>query len=298
LVVLASSLSFNTAAQTMGDPNKYSTSPGNTACSFFDGFSDNADGTLTDPRNSLTWQRCAIGQNFNSGSCEGDGISLDWFSAMKTAKESEFRGQKDWRLPTIDELKKIVGNYDGCKDNTLRQSAYAVSRLFGYPNASVVSNTFYDKEEKWSSIRVLSFVTGNAQWITRTDAKDGYDTNDVRHQYGVTYLVRDSLSKNKNDAYRYFTAEYSNMANYRNQKSASDVQYQKRQQQTQSSNVGRGGLRELVWLDGTKAHAARCNNGSSDVFERTALGQYCGGSSADGFKCFSTPSLTAQHICK
>jgi hypothetical protein len=66
------------------------------ACMFFDGFRDNLDGTVTDPRNNLVWQ-CVEGTKWNGGRCIGKAASLTWIDAMHAAKKNRFLQKDDWR---------------------------------------------------------------------------------------------------------------------------------------------------------------------------------------------------------
>ena len=84
------------------------------SCAYFDKFNDNKDGTVTDPRTSLVWQRCAIGQTWSGSNCAGDGLTMNWAKAMQHASGNKFLKRSDWRLPTVDELKAVVGNNDDC----------------------------------------------------------------------------------------------------------------------------------------------------------------------------------------
>ena len=68
---------------------------------------DNGDGTVTDRETGLMWMRCALGQTWRDGTCQGDADTLDWDEAME--KEGHrFAGYDDWRLPEIEELKALV----------------------------------------------------------------------------------------------------------------------------------------------------------------------------------------------
>jgi hypothetical protein len=132
-----------------GDPTKYSTTKGNPQCKFFDGFIINGDGTATDPRNNLTWKRCPEGANWEGSFCSAGAKKMDWGSAMDAAKQSNFLGKKDWRLPTINELESIAGNYEsGCKNNFDMKGAYAVSPVLASP-----LNLYGDVGESWSTTK-------------------------------------------------------------------------------------------------------------------------------------------------
>jgi hypothetical protein len=85
-------------------------------------FIENSDGTFTDPRDKLILQKCAVGQTWNGSSCDGVAQKMNWWEAMRVAKNARYLGQSDWRLPTHDEING-VGNaagvaekYDECKN--------------------------------------------------------------------------------------------------------------------------------------------------------------------------------------
>lgn len=120
-----------------GDPDKYSTTPGNPSCKWFDGFTINGNGTVTDPRNGLVWQQCSIGMTWNGNTCTGSAKEMNWISAIREAKGNRFLGNSNWRLPSKEELESITGRYHfGCKDNdpNLGQLAYSpvLKRSGGY----------------------------------------------------------------------------------------------------------------------------------------------------------------------
>lgn len=102
------------------------------ACSFFDSFIDNKNGTVTDPRNGLIWKRCVEGFVWNGAVCSGSAESVDWFDAMQYAKISQFLGKKDWRLPTRDELVSVVGSEDECKNKNYKKRLYLVSKMLAH----------------------------------------------------------------------------------------------------------------------------------------------------------------------
>src|ERR1035437_9456228 len=71
-------------------------------------YSDNGDGTVTDPTTGLQWMRCAIGQTWSGGTCAGTANTYSWAQANALTNTQTFAGQNDWRLPNIRELQTIV----------------------------------------------------------------------------------------------------------------------------------------------------------------------------------------------
>lgn len=67
---------------------------------------DNRDGTVTDIRTKLIWQKCSLGQKNNS-ECSGAPSDYEWEDAIKGCTNLSLAGKK-WRLPTIEELDSFV----------------------------------------------------------------------------------------------------------------------------------------------------------------------------------------------
>ena len=104
------------------------------ACNFFDGFTDNLDGTVTDPRSGLIWKQCAEGFKVNGwNGCKGSSDTLTWIESMKLAKDSNFLGKKDWRLPTKSEFEQVAGSFEDCRGNAYEKGEYAASKLIAHP---------------------------------------------------------------------------------------------------------------------------------------------------------------------
>jgi len=73
-------------------------------------FTVNADGTATDIRTGLTWDRCLLGQD-RDNDCEGPGDPYDWeqgLAAAETLNAETYLGYDDWRLPNVRELRSLV----------------------------------------------------------------------------------------------------------------------------------------------------------------------------------------------
>lgn len=119
------------------------------ACRYFDGFKEGRNGTVTDPRDGLVWQLCAAGQSWTGSECKGEGVGMSWWDAMQSAKDNRFLSKSDWRVPSAEELKAIVGKHEDCliSDET-KKPWRAVSRVFpavrrdGFVGAFWSSTTF------------------------------------------------------------------------------------------------------------------------------------------------------------
>ncbi|MEI8159382.1 MAG: DUF1566 domain-containing protein, partial [Burkholderiales bacterium] len=71
-------------------------------------YTDNSDGTVTDPSTGLIWMRCAMGQTWAGGTCTGTAIPYTFAKANALTGKQTFAGQSDWRVPNIRELHTIV----------------------------------------------------------------------------------------------------------------------------------------------------------------------------------------------
>jgi Protein of unknown function (DUF1566) len=102
------------------------------ACTFFDAFQDNKDGTVTDPRNGVIWKRCVEGFEWTGSACVGSTKEVTWFDAMKIAKRSRFQNQRDWRLPTKIEMEQVIGKAADCSTNNYKKGEYAASSAIAH----------------------------------------------------------------------------------------------------------------------------------------------------------------------
>jgi predicted DNA-binding WGR domain protein len=101
-------------------------------CIYFDNFTENGDDTVTDPRNGLIWQKCAVGQTWNGSGCTGEAQEMPWWDVMRAAKKNNALSQSDWRLPTKDELTTVMIK-KMYEDRTKFGSHRVVSSALAYP---------------------------------------------------------------------------------------------------------------------------------------------------------------------
>ncbi len=87
------------------DPKTYASTPS-------DQFREHANGTVTDSKSKLTWMRCALGMQWQGGTCVGVAARYEWQDAGRFIKrmngDAGFAGYSDWRLPSLKELEGIV----------------------------------------------------------------------------------------------------------------------------------------------------------------------------------------------
>jgi hypothetical protein len=183
-----------------GDPNKFSTTPGNPQCKFFDGFGDNGDGTVTDPRTKLVWKRCSEGQAWTGTACTAQPTKMSWYDAMQAAKDNRFLGKNDWRLPSKDELSAVMGEYEGrCTNNDPDKGQYAVSGTLG------------QERYLWS----YSPYVGNSDVAWYVSFSSGYVNYYNRDVSNAVRLVRASQSLAGAAGLATFNAEYKKVGAYK-----------------------------------------------------------------------------------
>jgi hypothetical protein len=76
----------------------------NTLAATTDAFKENGDGTITDTKTGLLWQK------------SDSGWGLTWSRAMDYCKGLSLAGHSDWRLPNRDELVALFVNAGSEKD--------------------------------------------------------------------------------------------------------------------------------------------------------------------------------------
>jgi len=67
--------------------------------------------TVTDKETTLSWMRCAVGQEWDGKTCNGAAQTLAWPQAMARVDEINaqgYAGHSDWRMPVVPELASIV----------------------------------------------------------------------------------------------------------------------------------------------------------------------------------------------
>lgn len=66
-------------------------------------FIDNGDGTVTDTKSGLIWVK-----NPHTDLSDKFKERFNWRDAIQACKDLDFAGHKDWRLPTVEELRELV----------------------------------------------------------------------------------------------------------------------------------------------------------------------------------------------
>jgi hypothetical protein len=70
-------------------------------------FTNNGNGTVTDNKTGLMWQKCSAGQN-NDTACSGNASTYIWNDALSYCEGLSLGGKSDWRLPNIKELESLT----------------------------------------------------------------------------------------------------------------------------------------------------------------------------------------------
>jgi Protein of unknown function (DUF1566) len=124
---------------------------------------------------------------------------MTWWDAMQLAKSDQFLSKSDWRLPTIDELKAVVGKHEDClisEENKEPRRARAVSLVFPAVNNDGFVGIF------WSS----TIFTRSGAWLVYFF--DGADFSVGRNALiGNVRLVRGGKPMGREE----FDREYKNM---------------------------------------------------------------------------------------
>jgi hypothetical protein len=121
-------------------------------------FELHADGTATDRRTGLTWQRCAVGQRFEGNRCRGDAETFTFDQAKKRFGDADGDG---WRLPWLKELASIAEL--GCWDPAINLEVFPDTDAAGFWSASARAS---DPAYAWN----LSFNAGDDYWNERERA--------------------------------------------------------------------------------------------------------------------------------
>lgn len=108
---------------------------------------DNGDGTVTDITTKLTWRRCSVGQIWTGFACDGEAARFNWDDAMVLAKNG-------WRLPTVEELDRLVY----CSSGQRKSSGWSNGQyvrdadgmcLGGYEKPTINQYAFPKEQPHW-----------------------------------------------------------------------------------------------------------------------------------------------------
>ncbi|MEN9501333.1 MAG: hypothetical protein RI964_618 [Pseudomonadota bacterium] len=144
-------------------------------------FTFNADGTATDKKTGLMWQRCPVGTTYNDSStpinylddkCNGENTALTWKGALDYAQninKTGLNGYSDWRVPNLPELRSIL---------ELKNANPAINPTVfpGYTEAAFWTSTpsHYPLQKEGSGVTyypstAIYFADGDDIWPNRND---------------------------------------------------------------------------------------------------------------------------------
>ncbi len=97
-------------------------------------FIDNNDGTITDTHFGLAWVK-----NPQTDLPKKFRCPMIWKNAIRVCKKLNFAGHKDWRLPTVEELRSIIDYTCGGKTNepAINNKFFPDTECFGYWTSTI-----------------------------------------------------------------------------------------------------------------------------------------------------------------
>jgi len=138
-------------------------------------------GVATDSATGLMWMRCPLGMKWGDNLCSGKPTRYKWDEAMQTANRLSYAGHKNWRVPTIDELKTLIDNVVGNSDIGIP-----------YINNLVFPRTLYREinGEKSATYWSSSPVAGYSYYAWVVFFLSGIDFWYYKYGYSFVRLVR------------------------------------------------------------------------------------------------------------
>jgi hypothetical protein len=144
-------------------------------------FQDNGDGTATDRRTGLTWQRCVLGASLSEEGTPGvlgDDRCLDtgtkaftWQEALQAAAALNaaggFAGHADWRLPDRKELESLVER--ACTGPSLNDAVFPDTPAgWSFTSTPVAPSSFSGTSP---SAHAVDFTTGSVFTAGKTEKR-------------------------------------------------------------------------------------------------------------------------------
>jgi hypothetical protein len=167
----------------------------NTALAANNVYTDNQNGTVTDPLTQLTWMRCAMGQVWDGQTCSGTATRFDVATSTALTGKTSFAGRTDWRLPSIRELWTIfdISRVSPSLDvvafpntpsvNFLTSTAYAPSPAFRW----IVY--FGDTTPSYDGVRLVRGGLSSSLMNLERPATDYVDNGDGTATHKPTNLI-------------------------------------------------------------------------------------------------------------
>lgn len=134
---------------------------------------DHGNGTVTDTKAKLMWKKCSEGQNGNN--CTGKTSNYMWDDALSAfGKGITFASYNDWRLPTVEELHKLVYCSNGTTQEVARDNTCGQDGEYFRPTIDkmIFPNTawrYWSSTEKDAAIAGgVNFSIGESGWYPRS----------------------------------------------------------------------------------------------------------------------------------
>ncbi len=286
----------------------------NPRCQFFDGFVNNGDGTVTDPRNGLIWQLCSVGQKWDNNKCTGTAVDVNWFQAMLLSKKDEFLSMKDWRLPSKQEMQQTFATQWNCTnadrdplmlgDNWIWSYSEDPSRNKEFSRCMGDCSHLRGVNNRWylASKRVIHEHEAGRDAGTSTGplfnkaVRLVRSNNDSRKEEFEKEL---QFALNRGDNVLMEEARISNQAKRDRETYQRELQeYRASLRRAREIGASRNGVSRTTFLDGTKAWGINCNDGYSTTSSLDKSIGYCGSASNGEHKCDFTLGVVAAHICR
>lgn len=118
---------------------------------------------VNDLESGLMWARCAQGQA--GAACSGVATQMNWSEALDMAKDSDWAGFSDWRLPNIAELASLVES--GCHGPAINENFFPNAGLQRYWTSTTPAWT---PTEAW----YVDFNTGLSSTVEKTKRQGQY----------------------------------------------------------------------------------------------------------------------------
>lgn len=107
-------------------------------------YRDLGDGTLVDTRTGLQWMYCALGQSWDGRTCIGEAVSCNWDVLPGRVdtfnRQGGYGGHRDWRVPTIDELRTLVDK--GSRNPATDRGAFPETRGWFLSSSPDANNSY------------------------------------------------------------------------------------------------------------------------------------------------------------
>jgi len=126
-------------------------------------FTDNGDGTVTDQKTNLVWQKCTKDQA-TQPTCTGLALQATWVDALAYCNSLTLAGKTagQWRLPSVNELNSIVD------ESVVNPSINATF----FP-ATIVSNYYWTSTTKNAALGTSAWAITFTNGYVAANAKTG-----------------------------------------------------------------------------------------------------------------------------